>query len=266
MSQKKSTVEDIVRFHLERQQWDHTAALAAPPRSGPATKYVFHQIDGFVEIPDAELLERTISLLASAEKNTILWIHHDGRRYRFLYGHASESSTEAIRQSNKSLSKMLHAYYPGARIDNVNRIHLDQYLRDLEQRESCSAIMGLPSERKATEVQTRLDEALDGLCGLPFDLIITARPMSQSDVQQWGKSLVQLANLTATLANTTATKQVEQQFQASVRNTSRAVYSEGLTFSDIETDLEESYEENYTSEAEKKKQETSKAGKEGGRP
>ena len=90
---------------------------------------------------------------------------------------------------------MLHAYYPGARIDNVSRIELEKHLRGLEQRESCSAIMGLPSERKATEVQTRLDEALDGLCGLPFDLIITARPMPQAAVQEWGKSLFQMANL-----------------------------------------------------------------------
>ncbi len=92
------TATSVLRFHLERQGLDQLQEIALQERPVSRTPATFHRVSSFVEVPGEEVMERTVSLLASLAGQgdaVVFWIHGDGHRYRLLYAEHCKPTTPA---------------------------------------------------------------------------------------------------------------------------------------------------------------------------
>ncbi len=102
-------------------------------------------------------------------------------------------------------------------------------LNALNNRHYVAALTGIPSERQLTPVESRLDEALDGLSQVPFDLVLVARPLPGGQVTRWRQTLLELGSMVETLANTQVTETSSQAYSASLQEAFQRTLSEGTS-------------------------------------
>jgi uncharacterized protein YcfJ len=229
-------VEQLLRSALEREGLEHLDGAQLLDLPGGWLPVHLFEIKGFVTIEAEDVRERTISFAASCagRRDTLLaWVHCDGHRYRFFYGNippARSTSTE------RWLKSSLEAFFPGSTVNLVDEPTADDLREGLKARRACAAITGIPSERAHTPVEARLDEALDGLTNIPFDLILLAEPVPRSDQLADLRGLLDLSNFVASLARSTVIEQQGEVFQQAVRESAR----EAMYASDEHVDLDHS--------------------------
>lgn len=218
--------EELLRFHVERRVFDRVRSIVAGGVATWSPASLFG-VSGFVEIPDAEVRERTVSLLGSLagqSSGIVFWIHGDGRRLRFLYGTLADGP---VRDDAERLLRALRAYYPGAETSAVRLTDADRMRHELGQRTACAVITGVPSEREQTPVETRLDEALDGLAAVPFDLVLLATPIDACDVGPWEESLGAIADVMHSMARRTISSSESEAFGRSLQQTLSTTLTSG---------------------------------------
>ncbi len=219
--------ETLLRFELQRGALDQFLAISLDPDRPHRREAVFHRIEGFVELDDEEVLERTVSLLsglATRQAPLVYWIHGDGRRYRILYGSLESKDGSA---AGEDLLRHLRAFYQGSDIRPEHMHSTDEMREDLRGRHAVASLTGIPFEREATPVETRLDEALAGLASIPFDLVLVAQPQDPVTTEAHERNLFDLYNVIHRLTRQTISEGASKAFSESFSRSFNQTVTEG---------------------------------------
>ena len=175
---------DSLRALLERRGWPTEVPLRAPePDSGGESdswdgrgQLVFFEASRFREIERDLLGELVTSFLAAVHSrgaDIALWISSDGDRIRFRFGMATPDRKRGPAQF---LRRMLAGFYKGAEVVALPVHSADKEFTRLARNEVGRIILGIPSERADTAVETRLDEALEAVADCQFDILVRLAP------------------------------------------------------------------------------------------
>lgn len=172
---------DVLRYSLQRRHFADGATLTVAETRGPDARHAtFFEVESFMEAEPDQLRELVTSLLGalhSANIELLAWIRGDGHRLRFFYGVVAAGRDEVDPRRAEVLRHALEGFYPGVRLLPVSGLaELENLRNSLADHRAVGAIVGIPSERSETAVETRLDEALEGLASRRFDSSSSALP------------------------------------------------------------------------------------------
>lgn len=170
LSLDAASAVDVLRYSLQRRHFSDGAMLAVDSVATVRERHaILFEVESFMEVEPDQLRELVTSLLAalhSAGIELLAWIRGDGRRLRFFYGVVAPGSGEVDPRRAEILRHALEGFYPGVRLLPVSGLgELSELRGALANHHAIGAIVGIPSERSDTTVETRLDEALEGLAG-----------------------------------------------------------------------------------------------------
>lgn len=224
----------LLRYVLERRQFRDALSIRLEGKPDRRRDVRFQEALEFVEVEPNRLRELVINFLAGIHSfgaPLVLWLHSDGKRYRIQYGLAEPD--ERTRQpflTTRLLRQSLLGNFLGIRLSSVSEIDGVVKPEQIERRKSCAIITGIPSEREETPVETRLDEAFEGLSGIPFDLVIQCRPVPATDLDLAEANMAWLSDL----ANRLARQQISETESVTFSESVSSGISRGLSVTDTE--------------------------------
>ena len=194
-------VVGLLRHALERRSFDGAMVLSVPALVGRPRNVRFFEAVSFMETEAERLGELVITLLGAAhaaDMEVVLWLHGESDGVRFRYGVVRAEGDEA-HAGGANFQRMLEGVFPGVTLRSMTEGPGEQLDRDLialkEARPAAGLVLGIPSERSETPVETRLDDVLNGLAGRPFDLLVQAKVAPNKDVLVAEQNLAHIANL-----------------------------------------------------------------------
>lgn len=175
----------LLRHSLERR-WLDGATLAHLDEALPAPRgAIVFEVRSFMEAEEQRLRELTVSLLAGAHAaglEVFLWLHSNARGATLRYGLVKPDSDVEPAWLNGTMRALLEGSLPGIRLEQLSPTALSRERDRVVEHRACGLVLGIPSERNGTAVESRLDEALNGLAGQTFDVLIQCSPENDLDV------------------------------------------------------------------------------------
>ena len=190
----------VLRHALERHAFDGAVIdSVADIADSPRVAYFF-EVDSFMENDPQRLRELVVTLLGAAHAagmEIAVWLHGEVDGVRFRYAVVDDDSQSAS-HLGPDFQRMIAGVFPGISLRSMplgtgERVNRD--LLGLQERPAAGVVVGLPSERPDTPVETRLDDVLNGLAGREFDVIVHAQPASACDVNVAEDNLAHLAGV-----------------------------------------------------------------------
>lgn len=216
----------VLRQWLERWYLETPSLEFAVPARGSPTlgleRYSFWEVSEFQQMAASSLRTRVVSFLSclhAAKVRHALWIRSDGRRYQLLHGIDSSQPGTMVPGFQGLLHRALEGFLLGARLRPLSpqrqgdELNFAQLLNDNRR---FAFITGIPGAIEDESIATRIDEALEGLTGVPFDLFVHSYP-------QQGGPIDEIENLLATLV--TLTHQLSRQ---QVSRSDSSSFSQGV--------------------------------------
>jgi hypothetical protein len=202
MSQGEVDILGVVRFALERRQFDDARISAVPfPDGAPRTARWFEAIS-FMETEPDRLRELVVTLLGAAHSyglELVLWLHGEPHGISFRYGVLVPEESGGTSSLGPDFQRMLEGAFPGIRLSNMPTgsptDRLQEDLVGLQTKAAAGLLVGIPCEREETPVETRLDDVLNGLAGRAFDLVIQATPAERHEIDLAVSNLSVVADL-----------------------------------------------------------------------
>lgn len=225
---------DFFRMLLERRYFDRETRLRVtetPPPRGDGLPY-FYEVLGYVEVPAERVRELTTNLLAglhSAGVRLRIWLRRgeDGT-FRIWYGAERDSS-----HAGALLHELLEGNFVGM---DLRKVDSDRAVGDRSRfapwpSPVAGLIVGVPSERVETPVETRLDEALEALSRHEFELVLTCDPVSDGELDQHLDRLGKLAGMAHSQAKRSVSESEGRSYGESVTASLGRTVSEGTSWS-----------------------------------
>lgn len=236
-----SMVVEALRSTLDRRHVGAQALLedraSLASRESPVS-YV--ELRSFRSIDENLLLELVTSLMAmlhSSETEFWLWIAgtQDGR-LRFRVGQQ--------RSYRNNLQRSLAGMIKGADVVRIEDDEYDRLMKAIDSAASSAAeyggclVVGVPSERQDTPVETRLDEALEAVVGTEFDIVIRFTPLSHEFLDPLEGQLAAIVNAADALQNSNVTKEDRETFEHAFSHAATRMRREITNTGDIESDVD----------------------------
>lgn len=216
---------DALRAALDRREFRSGARLVLPLPTGERARVEFLRVDEFVELEPERLRERLINLTAtlhSAGLGITLWIRSDGPRIEIYYGVSQAEGTGASPDLERSqlLRQALQGNLHGIRLapipdEGIAGASHPAGRLDPARRGAAALIVGIPSERENTPVETRLDETLLGLHGIPFDLVVQCDPAEEQALDLAESNICQVVEVAHRLGRSQWSVGASEAFQRS---------------------------------------------------
>jgi hypothetical protein len=186
----------LLRFALERRDFEGkiikgdgrstTGVETADPNGLPKARW--YEATSFMEAEPERIREMVVTFLGAAHANQleiVLWIRGEPGGIVFRYAVVIPDGRDSECASNFEL--MLKGAFPGIKLVNLSskevlKEKLNNQLASFRARHAAGLLVGIPSERVDTPIETRLDEILNGLAGRCFDVLVQATPASAQDV------------------------------------------------------------------------------------
>lgn len=227
------SLPELMRFHLERVFLESISGIEVAGPLPDGRSAALFEVPGFVEIPPDELRERSTSLLGALHPSQAGFVHwvrcRRDRGYRVYYGALQDSDPLVV---GPALRGALRAYYAGANPRPVPADEAAALRESLREHGAVAVLTGIPSERSSSQMETRLDEALEGLADHDFDLIVQAEPMLPGVARRWEDALHALYTDLHPLTRGTLTASESENFNRSFARSFQASLSEGTSVSD----------------------------------
>lgn len=193
-------VFSVLRYVLERRAFDNASIDAVSRIVGPRPVAQFFEATSFMENDSQRLRELVITLLGAAHAigfEIALWLHgkKDGVRFRYA---VISSGAIADAHRGADFQRMLEGSFPGVALRAMRTGIAEDLAHDLlalASRDAAGVLLGIPSEREDTPVETRLDEVLNGLAGREFDVMVHARPAVGADLDIAESNLAHLSGI-----------------------------------------------------------------------
>jgi hypothetical protein len=188
----------LLRWLLERRHLSDTAlSLAgdALPSSAIESRLRLQKVENYVEHDPEQIREFSTNFVASlgagSNSTIVYWLKSDGKKLQAHYGVLDESQSTLRAGADEGLIRTLKASFAGVNTETVDITQRQKLLADVEAK-AAATITGIPGLRGDADV--RLDEALEGLFQIPFDILLFARPVSVLEIDELETTLSQLIN------------------------------------------------------------------------
>ena len=175
----------VLRHVLERRWLDGGELTRLDEVPGAPRSAVMFEAVSLMEADEQRLRELTVSLLAGAHAaglEVFVWVRSDPLGLTLRYGVVKPDGAVDPAWLTGTLRSLLEGSMPGIRLEPVTPAALAQERDRVRAHKACGLIVGVPSEREDTPVESRLDEALNGLAGRSFDVLIHCVPENDLDV------------------------------------------------------------------------------------
>lgn len=252
---RSADARDLVTIIQEAIERRHLSPLVAirlePTNVQPVPRHVtFFEASSFMEMESRRLDELVVDLLGALEAGRlelVLWVHSDGQRLRYFYGVAEDEREPPSPDRERLLRRALEGYFPGVRLHPVSSLDdgLEHRIAATSNLAAVGRVVGVPSGRIRADGSDHperrgLDEALDGLMGLPFDLFLQCAPVAAQDLDLAERNLEYIVELGHQLGRTTLSENHSHSFsEAITRGVSEAyatTESHSLAISDSESE------------------------------
>ena len=237
--QAQSSPTRLLRALLERRHLDSSnLELAAGEKSGQslAMRLRLQKAENFVAHPAEDIRKLATNYVSSigADRNRTLvyWLKSDGTGLEIYYGVFNESRSTLQSGADESLIRTLKANFPGV---EAGTVHIAQRQRMLDELEAGAAatMTGIPGFRDNAEM--RLDEALEGVFQVPFDILLFARPVSAARIDKFETKLSLLINHLHTLSQRNVSANVGETFSESLNESFQRTWSEQASVTETQS-------------------------------
>jgi outer membrane lipoprotein SlyB len=212
----------FLRHALERRAFVGACVEAVPRLQGPRRVAHFFEATSFMETDPQRLGELVITLLGAAHvanMEVVLWLHGERDGVRFRYAVLQPEGRAPSSMLGPNFQRMLESAFPGVALHSMPSGAGESLTRDLiglTEHAACGLLLGIPSERKDTPVETRLDDVLNGLAGRPFDVLVQVAPATPRDVDVAEDNLAYVVNLAHQLTKQQLSVSESESFSESV--------------------------------------------------
>lgn len=233
---------DLMRLLLERRYFDaETRLTVAEPQPRLANEHPhFYEVGGFVEIDADRVRELTTNLLAglhAARTPIRIWIRRtpDGK-FKVWYGAERDAP-----HSGRLLRQLLEGNFLGMELRDVPASEVSRERASFGrgwETPAAGFIVGIPSERADTDVETRLDEAFEALSRHEFELVLHCDPLPAADLDVHIDRLGAVAELAHGQARRNLSESRGESYGKSVAESLGHAVNDGTTWTDGTTETE----------------------------
>jgi hypothetical protein len=194
------------QFLVARRFLDQPTSVTVvePPKPDRPGSVMWFRVESFAALEEERATELATDLcdtLHSGNATWLLWVRGRSGALEFRFGIVRDRNRK---DSQQLLERALESYMLGA---SFRKIEAD--VDAAPEHEHTCVILGIPSERVNTRIETRLDEAYDSLAGRDFDLVVRMEPVPQVDIDAHLQQLGALTSEIHSLASIRLSRQVE---------------------------------------------------------